>query len=47
MLRVLIFSANAAFDIGHDSYSPVSEAYCDRKPFEFNGKIKQVKIAYT
>ena len=42
----LTFTANDAFDVGRDSYSPVSEAYFDRKPFAFNGRIGQVKIAY-
>ena len=43
----LAFTANDAFDVGQDSYSPVSEAYFDRKPFKFNGKIDTVHIAYT
>ncbi|MDS9470259.1 arylsulfatase [Paracoccus sp. MBLB3053] len=42
----LTFTANDAFDVGQDSYSPVSEAYFDRKPFAFNGTIDQVKVAY-
>ena len=43
---VLAFTANDAFDVGMDSYSPVSEAYYDRKPFRFNGKIDKVHIRY-
>jgi arylsulfatase len=42
----LAFTANDAFDVGMDSYSPVSEAYYDRKPFKFNGEIGAVKIQY-
>ncbi len=42
----LPFTANDAFDVGQDSYSPVSLAYFDRKPFAFNGKIKQLKVEY-
>jgi len=44
---VLAFTANDAFDIGIDSYSPVSEAYFDRKGFPFNGKIQAVHIQYV
>jgi arylsulfatase len=43
---VLAFTANDAFDVGMDSYSPVSEAYFDRKPFKFNGAIDKVEIKY-
>lgn len=43
---VLAFTANDAFDVGMDSYSPVSEAYFDRKPFKFNGAIDKVDIQY-
>ncbi|MGN7807745.1 arylsulfatase [Ensifer sp. 22521] len=42
----LAFTANDAFDVGRDSYSPVSLAYFDRKPFAFNGKIQQLKVEY-
>ena len=42
----LAFTANDAFDIGMDSYSPVSLAYFDRAPFKFNGKIEKVNIKY-
>jgi arylsulfatase len=43
---VLAFTANDAFDVGMDSYSPVSEAYFDRAPFKFNGKINRLHIKY-
>lgn len=42
----LAFTANDAFDVGMDSYSPVSEAYFDHKPFKFNGKIDKAYIKY-
>ncbi|MGO4175510.1 arylsulfatase [Bosea sp. TAF32] len=40
------FTANDAFDVGRDSYSPVSLTYFDRKPFAFNGKIRHLKVEY-
>jgi hypothetical protein len=40
------FTTNDAFDVGQDSYSPVSLAYSDRAPFKFNGKIDTVYIKY-
>ena len=42
----LTFTANDTFDVGRDSYSPVSEAYFDRKPFAFNGNINRLHVAY-
>ena len=42
----LAFTANDAFDVGMDSYSPVSQAYFDRAPFKFNGRIDGVTINY-
>lgn len=42
----LAFTANDAFDVGMDSYSPVALAYFDRAPFKFNGKIDSVHIRY-
>jgi arylsulfatase len=42
----LLFTANDSFDVGMDSYSPVSLAYYDRAPFKFNGNIDKVKINY-
>jgi arylsulfatase len=43
---VLAFTANDAFDVGMDSYSPVSEAYYERRPFKFNGDIGRLHIQY-
>ena len=40
------FTANDTFDIGRDSYSPVSLAYFERAPFKFNGRIERVQIRY-
>lgn len=42
----LAFTANDAFDVGMDGYSPVSDAYFDRKPFKFGGTIDKVHIQY-
>jgi len=42
----LAFTANDAFDVGRDSYSPVSLSYFDRRPFAFNGKIEALKVQY-
>jgi arylsulfatase A-like enzyme len=42
----LLFTANDSFDVGTDSYSPVSQAYYDRAPFKFNGVIEKLKISY-
>ncbi|MBB1087518.1 sulfatase-like hydrolase/transferase [Lysobacter sp. SG-8] len=42
----LAFTANDAFDVGRDSYSPVSLAYFDRKPFAFNGRIDRLDVKY-
>ncbi len=44
---VLGFTANDAFDVGTDSYSPVSLAYFDRAPFTFSGRIERVNIKYV
>lgn len=43
----LTFTANDAFDVGRDSYSPVSLAYFDRKPFAFDGRIDRLKVTYA
>ena len=40
------FTTNDAFDVGQDSYSPVSPAYFDRAPFKFNGRIDALQIKY-
>ena len=42
----VFFTANDAFDVGMDSYSPVSLAYYDRAPFKFNGKIDLLEVKY-
>jgi hypothetical protein len=42
----LLFTANDSFDLGMDSYSPVSLAYYDRAPFKFNGVIKSLDVKY-
>ena len=42
----LVFTANDSFDVGMDSYSPVSLAYYDRAPFKFNGKIEKLEVSY-
>ena len=39
-------SGNDTFDVGTDSFSPVSPAYYDRAPFKFNGNIDSVTIKY-
>jgi arylsulfatase A-like enzyme len=46
MTAPLTFTANDSFDVGVDSYSPVSLAYFDRAPFKFNGRIGRVHIRY-
>jgi arylsulfatase len=47
MAAPLAFTANDCLDIGADLGSPVSEAYYDKAPFTFNGKIEQVQVKYT
>jgi hypothetical protein len=37
-------TANDSVDIGHDSYSPLSPAYFDRAPFDFDGTIKRLVV---
>ena len=39
-------SGNDSFDVGRDSYSPVSPAYYDRAPFKFTGKIEKLDVKY-
>ena len=39
-------TGNDTFDVGRDSFSPVSPAYRDRAPFKFNGKINTVQVNY-
>ena len=38
------FTASETFDVGVDLGSPVSLDYFDRRPFAFNGTIKEVKV---
>ncbi|OCP21256.1 MULTISPECIES: arylsulfatase [unclassified Ensifer] len=38
------FTATESFDVGADLGSPVSQAYFDKRPFEFDGKIGAVKV---
>ena len=38
------FTASETFDVGIDLGSTVSEAYSERRPFEFDGKIKTVNV---
>jgi len=42
----VIFDASETFDVGMDLGSPVSRAYEERLPFEFNGNIKSLNIKY-
>ena len=41
------FTASESFDVGTDLGSPVSRDYYDRRPFAFNGKIKEVRVEMT
>ena len=45
-LAPLLFTANDCLDIGTDLGSPVSVDYYDQAPFNFIGKIEQVKVKY-
>ncbi|MCA9171381.1 MAG: arylsulfatase, partial [Planctomycetales bacterium] len=38
------FTASETFDVGLDLGSTVSEAYSERRPFKFDGKIKTVNV---
>ncbi|OCP00727.1 MULTISPECIES: arylsulfatase [unclassified Ensifer] len=38
------FTATESFDVGADLGSPVSQAYADKRPFAFDGKIGRVDI---
>jgi arylsulfatase len=40
-------SGNDSFDVGRDSFSPVSRAYRDRAPFKFSGQISELHVHYT
>ena len=39
-------SGNDSFDVGRDSYSPVSPAYYERAPFKFTGRIDRLDVRY-
>ena len=39
-------SGNDTFDVGRDSFSPVSPQYYERAPFKFTGEIQKVHIKY-
>ena len=41
------FTPNDSFDVGRDLYSPVSDAYFERAPFKFNGKLEKINIKYV
>ena len=43
----LLFTANDCLDIGTCLGSPVSQAYYDRAPFAFNGRIAHVNVRYA
>lgn len=38
------FTATESFDVGVDLGSPVSQIYDDRRPFEFDGEIKSLRV---
>jgi arylsulfatase len=40
----LAFTASETLDIGADLGSPVSRAYAERRPFEFDGQIRKVHV---
>jgi arylsulfatase len=42
----LLFTANDCLDVGTALGSPVSLDYRDRAPFEFNGTIERMRVAY-
>jgi arylsulfatase len=37
-----VFTASETFDVGMDTSSPVADAYFDRAPFEFEGKLERL-----
>ena len=39
-------SGNDTFDVGRDSFSPVSPMYYDRAPFAFDGEIEKFTVTY-
>jgi len=40
------FTAAETFDVGMDTNSPVADAYFDRAPFAFNGKLRRLHFEY-
>jgi arylsulfatase A-like enzyme len=38
------FTASETFDVGIDLGAPVAEAYAERRPFEFDGAIRTVRV---
>jgi arylsulfatase len=40
----LHFFSNATIDIGTDLGSTVADAYAERRPFRFDGKIKKMAV---
>jgi arylsulfatase len=43
----LAFTASETFDVGIDLGSPVSRNYYERCPFEFDGKMEEVRVVLT
>ena len=39
------FTASETFDVGMDLNSPVADAYFDRAPFRFTGKLRELRFA--
>jgi len=39
-------TGNDSFDVGRDSHSPVSPAYFERAPFDFDGRTEKVTVKY-
>jgi len=40
------FTASEGFDVGMDTNSPVADAYFDRAPFAFTGKLRRLHFEY-
>jgi arylsulfatase len=40
------FTASETFDVGMDTSSPVADAYFDRAPFEFEGRLARLHFEY-
>jgi arylsulfatase len=41
-----VFTASETFDVGMDTSSPVANAYFDKAPFEFEGKLERLHFEY-